>query len=207
MKIEDVMTTDVRACGPNDSLSVAAQAMWEGDCGCLPVVDAHRRVIGMITDRDICMSAHLRGSPLWSLTVGDAMAKVVYGCKPSDKLATAADLMAEHQLRRLPIIDGDDKLVGVLTIGSLTQLVAGKRKKKSSLSPRDMVELMSTVTSPRPPAVTARSVIEVRREEKAPANATPTATLKPKPRPAAKGATSASTPAKAGKDKKARVGK
>lgn len=199
MKIEDLMTTQVRVCGPNDSLSLAAQTMWEGDCGSLPVVDAHRRVVGMLTDRDVCMSAHLRGAPLWSLTVSDAMAKVVYACKQSDKLAAAADSMAEHQIRRLPVVDDEGKLVGLVTLTDLTHAATGKRKKKSSLSAKDVVALVSTVTRPRAKEIKARSVIEVRREPPA----EDAGTLKPKPR-ASKSAPAASA---AGKDKRARVAK
>lgn len=199
MKIEDLMTTAVRACAATDSLSVAAQAMWDNDCGCLPVIDGERRVIGMITDRDICMSAHLRGTPLHALAVGEAMAKVVYGCKPGDKLATAVDMLAEHQLRRLPVVDAAGKLVGLITLSALTHVATGKRKKKSSLSPKDLVEAVSTVTSPRAQPVTHRSVIEVQRAPKV-ANA---ATLTPKPR--ATKAKSAAAPAL--KDKKSRTGK
>lgn len=191
MKIEDLMTSVVRVCGPTDSLAVAAQAMWDGDCGCLPVIDGERRVIGMITDRDICMSAHLRGVPLHALAVAEAMAKVVYGCKASDKLATATEMLAEHQLRRLPVVDDAGKLIGLITLSALTHAATGKRKKKSSLSPKDLIEVVSTVTSPRPHPVTERSVIEVRREPKAP----DAGTLKPKPR-AAKTATPAAKPAK-----------
>jgi CBS-domain-containing membrane protein len=151
------------------------------------------------------MSAHLRGAPLWALTVADAMAKVVYGCKPGDKPAVVADLMAEHQLRRLPVVDDAGKLVGLLTLGALAQAVCGKRKKKAPLAPKDVVELVAAVTAARVHEVPTRSVIEVFREPAAapaaPAAPADKSTLKPKPRVAKK---SESTPAGA-KDKKARA--
>ena len=74
MKIETLMTSDVRTCRANDSLSAAAQAMWESDLGCLPVVDDSNGVVGILTDRDLLMASHLRGAPLWMIAVREAMA-------------------------------------------------------------------------------------------------------------------------------------
>src|SRR5687767_6253206 len=64
VKIEDIMTRDVRACSPTDTLATAAQIMWENDCGAVPVVDADERIVGIITDRDLAMAAHLQGVAL-----------------------------------------------------------------------------------------------------------------------------------------------
>ncbi len=65
MKIEKAMTKEVLSCSPSDSLNRAAQLMWEGDCGALVVVDKeHDRVVGMVTDRDICMGTYIQGIPL-----------------------------------------------------------------------------------------------------------------------------------------------
>jgi CBS-domain-containing membrane protein len=67
MNIEQLMTRDVESCHPDDSLDRAAQLMWDNDCGCVPVVDEKQRVHGIITDRDICMSAYTSGQSLKSL--------------------------------------------------------------------------------------------------------------------------------------------
>jgi CBS domain-containing protein len=165
MKIEHLMTGDVRTCGPNDNLSLVAQAMWDGDCGCLPVVDAERRVVGMITDRDVCMAAHLRGTPLWGITVAEVMAKVVYACRATEKISAAVDLMTEHRLRRLPVVDEQGRLAGLITLGSLAHSAAGKDKKKHSrVDSKDVAALLNAITSPRVPPITARAVIEVHRQ-------------------------------------------
>jgi CBS domain-containing protein len=177
MKIEHLMTNDVRSCGPNDNLSLVAQAMWDGDCGCLPVVDAERRVVGMITDRDVCMAAHLRGAPLWSLTVSEVMSRVVYACRPTEKLSAATALMTEHRLRRLPVVDEQGRLTGLVTLSSLAHAATGKDKKKHSrVDAKDVASLLAAITSPRVPPITARAVIEVHRQP--PADKT---TLHPQP--------------------------
>jgi predicted transcriptional regulator len=76
-KIEALMTQNPKCCAPNDTMNLAAQLMWENDCGSLPVVDESRRPIAMITDRDICMCAYIRGLPLAALPVSTAMSRTL----------------------------------------------------------------------------------------------------------------------------------
>lgn len=178
MKIRELMCTDVRTCRPLDSLADAAQAMWNSDVGWLPVVDESCKLVGVITDRDLAMSALMSGAPLWALNVGDAMAKVVYALKPEDKLRNAAKTMTQHQLRRLPVVDGENLLLGIVTLGSLAQAVAGK----SALSAKEVTAVLAAVTSARPVPVSARLEVEVTRES------LPTEVLQPAPRRARKGA-------------------
>lgn len=122
MRVRDVMTTLVHTCRPQDSLDTAARLLWEHDCGSLPVVDGNGKVGAMITDRDICMAALLRGRPLHELRVADCMSQGIATCKVDDDLATAGKRMAEHQVHRLPIVDGDGRLAGIV---SLNDLVGG----------------------------------------------------------------------------------
>ena len=198
MKIQDVMTSPVRCCTPGDSLSVAAQAMWEGDFGCLPVVDGESKLVGMITDRDLAMATHLCGAPLWMLRVEDAMAKLVFFVRAGDKLRAAAKLMSEHQLRRLPVVDADGRLLGMVTLAALAQLAADTRRK-SSLSAKDVFAVFAAVTTPRAPVLEAPIVVEVKREEPAPE---PKNVIQPAPRKNRKSAVPA-----AKKPKKARAAK
>ena len=107
MTVGDLMTRDVKTCGCQDGLDVAARLMWANDCGSVPVVDENGRIVGMLTDRDICMAALTQGGPLTHLCVANAMANVVYSCLPEDSLATAEDLMRDHQIRRLPVMTAD----------------------------------------------------------------------------------------------------
>ena len=120
MRVEEIMTRDVEACRPGDTLNTAADIMWREDCGCVPVIDgSSKRVIGMITDRDICMAAYLSGQPLRALTIEGAMAKTVYSCSPLDPLSAAERIMREAQIRRLPAVDEDGQLVGIISLSDI----------------------------------------------------------------------------------------
>lgn len=164
MKIQELMTSEVRACRPEDNLSAAAQAMWEGDLGCLPVVDGEHKLVGVITDRDICMAAHLRGAPLWTLPVAETMAKNVFSCGPADKPADVLELCAEKRIRRVPVVDGEGLLIGMVTLSGLAHAVEGDGKARPGVSAKDVCRTLSAVTSRRPQAVGARMEIEVTRQ-------------------------------------------
>jgi CBS domain-containing protein len=112
------MTQDVRSCGAQATLQDAAQLMWEHDCGCLPVTDPDGRMVGMITDRDMCMAAYTRGQALSQMTVESAMSRETISCSPNDSLRTVEALMRERQIRRIPVV-ADGQLVGIIGIGDL----------------------------------------------------------------------------------------
>lgn len=129
MKIETVMTTSPTACSSSDHLATAARKMWEDDCGILPVVD-DGRLAGVITDRDIAMALAMKGATATEVAVGDvitgnAAEPGVFGCEASDEVAKALDVMAEHRVRRLPVLDGD-RLVGILSLNDIVLEAASK---------------------------------------------------------------------------------
>lgn len=121
-KARDVMTRDVVSCRPADSLNRAAQLMWEGDCGALPVVDHSGKLLGMLTDRDICMAAYTRGRPLTELSVSAAMSTSVFSCRPEDTLRSVMDAMATRQVRRIPVLDEAGLLVGIVSLADVARL-------------------------------------------------------------------------------------
>ena len=123
MQVEHLMSKQVVCCSPEDSLSRAAQLMWDHDCGCLPVCTGNgaSRVSGVITDRDICMSALFQGRPLAELKVADAMSRQVYTCRPTDSLADVERIMSEARIRRLPVVDAEGSLVGMITLADLAR--------------------------------------------------------------------------------------
>ena len=121
-RVRDVMTPSVVTCSPSDSLNRAAQRMWEGDCGALPIVDAAGKLLGMLTDRDICMAAYTRGRPLSELSVAGAMSTSVVSCRPSDTLRMVMDAMATHQIRRVPVLDDAGILVGIVSLADVARL-------------------------------------------------------------------------------------
>src|ERR1700752_1002604 len=112
MKTEDVMTRRVVAARADTDLAHVARLMWENDCGAVPVVDAEDKVVGILTDRDVCMSAHFQGRALNELRAGACMASEVVTCRTSDDLATIARLMGVRKVRRLPVADEQERALG-----------------------------------------------------------------------------------------------
>jgi CBS domain-containing protein len=121
MNVEELMTRDVRTCAASDSLNDAARIMWEADCGCVPVVDADGTVVAMITDRDICMAAYTQGRRLMYMTVDSAASKNVVTIGKDESLRRAEELMRTAQVRRLPVIDSEGRIVGLLSLADLAR--------------------------------------------------------------------------------------
>lgn len=131
MNVEEVMTRNVQSCHPQDSLQRAAQLMWENDCGCIPVCsdDERARTIGVITDRDICMNAYFQGRPLSQLRVEDVMARHVRGCRPDDSVEQAQTVMREGRIRRVPVMDEQGALRGMVCLADLVQAEADQQTR------------------------------------------------------------------------------
>lgn len=133
MRVEQLMTKQVRSCGPDDTLERAAQLMWDHDCGSLPVCsgDGASRTVGMITDRDIAMCGMFHPKPLCDLPVSEAMARNPRTCRPTDAIEDAEKIMREAQIRRLPVVDDDDRLIGMISLADLAREAARERTTKS----------------------------------------------------------------------------
>ncbi|MGO9450401.1 MAG: CBS domain-containing protein [Candidatus Binataceae bacterium] len=119
MKVEQIMNRDVKTCHPWDALNHPAQIMWDEPCGAVPVVDEQNRLVGFLTDRDVCMAAYTQGKPLDQLRVEIAMARNVMSCAAEDDLGSAAQLMRQKRTRRLPVTNRDGTLVGLLSLDDL----------------------------------------------------------------------------------------
>ena len=148
MNVRDLMKSP-QVCGPADSLDHAARILWEHDCGVVPVVDDKRRVIGMITDRDICMAAWTKGRTLGALPVHGAMARAVARCQPTHDVEAALRIMAEAQVHRLPVVDANDRLLGIL---SLTDVLRATQEKPTALRRRFALlvhDALARINSPR----------------------------------------------------------
>lgn len=150
MNVGQVMRRPVWSCHPDDSLNAAAEIMWDNDCGCVPVTDGEGRLAGMITDRDVCMAAYLQGGPLRALRVYTAMAKEVFSCRPEDTTVQAEVIMREHRIRRLPAVDGDGRLVGLLSLSDIANEAghaAGRKRKDVSFA--EVGATLGAVCKPR----------------------------------------------------------
>jgi CBS domain-containing protein len=118
MIISEVMTRDVRIASPDDTLECAARLMEEEDCGSLPVAE-NERLVGMLTDRDITIRAVARGLAPWDSTVRDAMSTEVRYVYDDESVRDVAKLMGDLHVRRLPVLDRENRLVGIVSLGDL----------------------------------------------------------------------------------------
>lgn len=119
--VSSKMTRHVHSCAPEDSLARAAGVMWEKDCGWLPIIDAAGKLVGVITDRDICMAAMTQGIRLDEGRVDGVMARQVVCTKASDAVSDLEHVMKISQLRRFPVVDDDGHPVGVVTLTDLAR--------------------------------------------------------------------------------------
>ena len=150
MKVKEVMSTNPKVCTLGDNLSAAAGLMWEHDCGILPVVAEGGKVVGLITDRDICMAANLKNERLSNLAVEDVISGDVYACKPEENIRSALKIMQENRVRRLPVIATDGTLQGILSMNDLVlKADEPKEKKAPELSYGDVVNTYKSICQHR----------------------------------------------------------
>lgn len=156
MKVEQIMTRNVRSCRVEDSLDVAAGAMWEQDCGCVPIIasadDGRQIVVAMLTDRDIAMAAYTQGRPLHEIKCSSAMSRQLCSCHPNDPVSLAIKILAKNQLKRLPVISGDMELVGILSLAD----VAREAEREGTQQTREttdgqVAEAVEAISHPREP--------------------------------------------------------
>ena len=150
MNVSQLMNPNVETCRPEDSLAVAAGKMWERDVGCLPVVGADGRGVGLITDRDICMAGYIQGRPLNEVSVSVAMSKELYSCRASDALIEAEETMRSHQVRRLPVLDASGALAGMISLNDLArQSEREVGRKGRELTAQEVSTTLAAICEPR----------------------------------------------------------
>lgn len=143
MKVDDVMSREVRTCTPEDDLGRAAIEMWNGDCGVLPVVWGGR-VVGMVTDRDICMGLAFEGRRPGERRVREVMSHDVWSCVGDDDLSDALETMASRRVRRLPVLDGD-RLVGMISMNDVLTHTEGRSHPPT----REILAALRAICQPR----------------------------------------------------------
>jgi CBS domain-containing protein len=145
MKVTKFMTQELVSCGPADTLERAAQLMWERDIGCVVVVDDTDRVVGIITDRDICMATYTRGELLRAIPVSAAMASPVHSCRDDHELERVEREMALHQIRRMPVLDAAGHAIGMI---SLSDIARGAHVH-TAISSVEVASTLAEVCKPR----------------------------------------------------------
>jgi CBS domain-containing protein len=155
MDIQEIMSKPVVTCRASDSLNTAARLMWEHDCGAIPVTDDEQELVGIVTDRDICMAAYTKGAPLHTIAVSDVMAKKVFSCQANDSLEEAERLMSQKRIRRVPVVDANNRLVGLLSLNDVARHVASAGKKNGD--DRELTQTLAAICEPRSQSIQGSS--------------------------------------------------
>ena len=115
-KCSEVMTKKTVCCQPDDMVTTVAQLMQSENIGSIPVIEnkQNQKLVGIVTDRDLALKIVAKGLDAKSTKVEAVMTRQVVTCRAEDDLQKALDAMAEHQLRRIPIVDNDNKIVGII---------------------------------------------------------------------------------------------
>jgi CBS domain-containing protein len=152
MKVRDVMTKEAVFCRLDTPLSEAAEIMWKRGCGFLPVLGEAGNVIGVITDRDLSIAFGTRNRRPSELLAKDVMPGKLFTCTAQDSIHSALNTMRIERLRRLPVIDREGTLVGVLSIDDLV-LKASENDRNKKISYKDVEDAYKAINGMqlRPP--------------------------------------------------------
>jgi CBS domain-containing protein len=142
MKVQDVMVKGVRFCNPDTNLATVTKIFWEQGCGALPVVE-NGRAIGMITDRDIAIALGTRNAKAGETFVRDVALPKVFFCLGQDDIHTALNTMRAQQVRRLPVVDNEGALVGILSLDDI--VLFAEETPTGELTYTDVVDTMKSI--------------------------------------------------------------
>jgi len=145
MKVKEVMTPDAKAIWITESLADAAKEMWENDCGALPIIKDGRKVVGMITDRDICMASAMRDRNPSAISVEEVMNATVYAAEAEEDVAQALQTMRDHKIRRLPVLNLEGELEGIVSMNDIVLKARARNGKKPPIDYADFVKTYQAI--------------------------------------------------------------
>jgi CBS domain-containing protein len=150
MKVRDLMTKSAASCRPETNLAAAGALMWETDCGVLPIVDEHRRVVGMITDRDVCIALTTSDRRASTLRVGDVAVSHAVGCGSDADIRSALEMMRAHRVHRLPVVNRAGLLEGIVSLSDIAgQAQKSVGRKQPEVSCKDVVATLHAISTRR----------------------------------------------------------
>jgi CBS domain-containing protein len=149
--VRSLMTAHPRSCSPEDSLSHAAQLMWECDCGALPVV-SQGKVVAMLSDRDVCMATYLQSKSPSELRVESAMSRELFSCGPDQSVADVLASMADRRVRRLPVTGAGGELLGVISQADLVRWARSLGNPEVQAAVLDALAGISALSPQKSPA-------------------------------------------------------
>lgn len=154
MRVSEIMTTEVASCRETETLAEAVRLMAELDCGCIPVTaESSARVVGVVTDRDICLASYRLEKPLAELYVRDAMTQPVRTCAPDASASEAEHVMRDARVRRLPVVDDRGGLIGIVSLTDLAREAQHERKlQQPDVTRLEIGATLAEICTPRPRA-------------------------------------------------------
>lgn len=145
MIARELMSAPPQTCQPTTNLAAVAHVMWSHDCGFVPVVDAEGHLAGVITDRDICIASATRGLLPERIAATEAMSTSVHACLMSDEVDAVLAAMKTHRIRRIPVLDANGHLQGVVSLNDVVRAVG----KKGGPTATAVVATMAAICAPR----------------------------------------------------------
>jgi CBS domain-containing protein len=146
MLVTEIMKKPPTTCTTNDTVTEAAKIMHDHNCGFVPVVDSRGVVVGVVTDRDVCLIVGEKNRAMTHLSVQDAMSHPVFSCYADENVKTTLATMAKRHVRRLPVLDKHGHLQGVLSIDDVIEAPP----RRGSPTAEDIVSALKSISAPRP---------------------------------------------------------
>jgi CBS domain-containing protein len=147
MKVKDVMVGTPVFCWPATNLGAAVELLWNANCGILPVANEEGKVIGVVTERDICMALGTRNRLPGEITVGEVTSGEVFACFTDDDIQTALGTMVREKVRRLPVLGKNRELLGILSLDDVVyDAEAPSSARRPELSYEDVVRTYKAIS-------------------------------------------------------------
>lgn len=154
MKVQDVMMGTPASCSPETNLGAATEILWTRNCGILPLIDAQRKLVGVVTDRDVCVALGTRNRLPGDVTVAEVASGKIYSCQAQDDIRAALETMARQKVRRLPVLDGSGALVGILSMDNVVlHAESGSGGRAPELGYSDVVNTLRQIYGPPLPQI------------------------------------------------------
>ena len=150
MRVRQAMTGDVCTCRPEETLVSAGAIMRDIGCGVVPVCDEAQRLAGIVTDRDVCLYLTEHDLPASIVAVREVMHPDVVCCRPDESLDDALALMRRHRVRRLPVLDAEGRLVGMLSLDDIAAEAMPAADGAGAPAERDVARTLRAVGHPQP---------------------------------------------------------
>lgn len=146
MKVKDVMMRTPAFCNEGSNAGEAVEMMWKRNCGLLPIMDAKNKVVGVVTDRDLCIALGTRGIPAGQLTIAAVADGRVFSCSPEDEIHLALAKMSRNKVRRLVVLEKNGQLAGIVSMDDIVRHAAQQAADEPvELSYADVVSTLQHV--------------------------------------------------------------